>query len=57
VEVFGLLVGPPESATVTPAIVGPETVPEIVQFVEQPAVTLNGLLVALVSVVALALSV
>jgi hypothetical protein len=35
--VLGALVGPPESAIDTPEIVGPVTVPEIVQFVEQLA--------------------
>jgi hypothetical protein len=40
--VLGLLVEPPESATVTPNGVGPETLPEIVQFVVQlTAVTVS----------------
>jgi hypothetical protein len=46
VDVFGLLVGPPESAIVTPEFAGPDTFPEIVQLVVQPVVTLNALLVA-----------
>ena len=38
--VLGLLVGPAESAIVTPEIVGPETLPEIVQFEEQLGTTM-----------------
>ena len=40
--VLGLLVGPPESVIVTPEFAAPpETLPEIVQFVVQPATTVR----------------